>query len=78
MRLQARRDARARERVGTGEGRRAEARCRGCRKGEGGIGVFFSRGQHQVVGLGVLPGRLAGNPPFLLGRRGEGELPVQL
>lgn len=39
---------------------------------------MFGGGQHQVLRLVVLPSRLAGNPPFLLGRRGEGELPVQL
>ncbi|KAL2024661.1 hypothetical protein VTK56DRAFT_6862 [Thermocarpiscus australiensis] len=75
--LQARRDARRGKRVSTNEGGRGKAGDGGCRKGEGGIDVFFSGGQHQVLRL-VLPGRLAGNPPFLLGRRGEGELPVQL
>lgn len=38
---------------------------------------MFGGGKYQVLRL-VLPCRLARNPPFLLGRRGECELPVQL
>ncbi len=81
--VQAGRDAGGWQRVGPEKGGRGQAGDRGCcrkGKGEGGIGVVLGGGQHQVrvVGFAVLPGRLAGNPPFLLGRRGEGELPVQL
>lgn len=75
--LQARRDGRGGKRIGTTESGRAQARGGRCREGKGGIGVVFGGGQHQVL-RPVLPGRLAGNPPFLLGRRGEGELLVQL
>lgn len=47
--------------------------------------VDLCRGQYIIGGAVVVIlilvyflVRLAGNPPFLLGRRGDGELPVQL
>lgn len=85
--LEARGDARRRQRIAPDidRGRQVREGGGGGREGEGRVEIVFRRRQYVVGGaiimvlvLVLFLGRLAGNPPFLLGRRGESELPVQL
>jgi hypothetical protein len=81
--LQAMGDARGRQRLASHVGRGRDSRMRGgCRERKCWVRLFFCRGQYRVWRVGVIPvlvsGRLARDPPFLLGRRCEGELPLQL